>query len=164
MSETTLAIRQTLFKVSIGFAFLSVLISCNKNNTVCCRRHASLYGFGASPMEKRVPAQDQPRRARKHYERGSQTNSSQNHDGQCDPGAFGAIMLSNGTGADVMKRIAAPMVGGEITSTILELIICPAIYWIWRSPISGTVEIRGNSMQCASVVYLRRKEPPDEWR
>ena len=42
------------------------------------------------------------------------------------------IMFSHGTGADVMKRIAAPMVGGVITSTILELIIYPAIYLIWR--------------------------------
>lgn len=42
------------------------------------------------------------------------------------------IMFSHGTGADVMKRIAAPMVGGVITSTILELIIYPAIYKIWR--------------------------------
>jgi copper/silver efflux system protein len=43
------------------------------------------------------------------------------------------IMLSHGTGADVMKPIAAPMIGGVITSTILELIIYPAIYMIWRS-------------------------------
>ena len=43
------------------------------------------------------------------------------------------IMFSHGTGADVMKRIAAPMVGGVITSTILELIIYPAIYMMWRS-------------------------------
>jgi Cu(I)/Ag(I) efflux system membrane protein CusA/SilA len=42
------------------------------------------------------------------------------------------IMFSHGTGADVMKRIAAPMVGGVITSAILELIIYPAIYFIWR--------------------------------
>ena len=42
------------------------------------------------------------------------------------------IMFSTGTGADVMKRIAAPMVGGVITSTILELIIYPAIYVIWK--------------------------------
>jgi Cu(I)/Ag(I) efflux system membrane protein CusA/SilA len=42
------------------------------------------------------------------------------------------IMFSRGTGADIMKRIAAPMVGGVITSTILELIIYPAIYMIWR--------------------------------
>jgi len=42
------------------------------------------------------------------------------------------IMFSHGTGSDVMKRIAAPMVGGVITSTILTLIIYPAIYMIWR--------------------------------
>ena len=42
------------------------------------------------------------------------------------------IMFSTGTGADVMKRIAAPMVGGVITSTILELIIYPAVYVIWK--------------------------------
>jgi copper/silver efflux system protein len=42
------------------------------------------------------------------------------------------IMFSHGAGADVMKRIAAPMVGGVVTSTILELIIYPAIYLIWR--------------------------------
>lgn len=43
------------------------------------------------------------------------------------------IMFSHGAGADVMKRIAAPMVGGVVTSTILELLIYPAIYMIWRS-------------------------------
>ncbi len=42
------------------------------------------------------------------------------------------IMFSHGAGADVMKRIAAPMVGGVVTSTILELIIYPAIYRIWK--------------------------------
>ena len=42
------------------------------------------------------------------------------------------IMFSHGTGADVIKRIAAPMVGGVFTSTILELIIYPAIYMLWR--------------------------------
>ena len=35
-------------------------------------------------------------------------------------------------GADVMKRIAAPMIGGVVTSAILELLIYPAIYVIWR--------------------------------
>jgi Cu(I)/Ag(I) efflux system membrane protein CusA/SilA len=45
------------------------------------------------------------------------------------------IMFSTGTGADVMKRIAAPMVGGVVTSTILELIIYPAIYVIWKERI-----------------------------
>ncbi len=43
------------------------------------------------------------------------------------------ILWSNGTGADVMKRIAAPMVGGVITSTISVLVVYPAIYYLWRS-------------------------------
>ena len=42
------------------------------------------------------------------------------------------IMFSDGAGADVMKRIAAPMIGGVITSEILELTVYPAIYMIWR--------------------------------
>jgi Cu(I)/Ag(I) efflux system membrane protein CusA/SilA len=41
------------------------------------------------------------------------------------------IMWSMGTGADVMKRIAAPMVGGLATSFALELLIYPVIYFIW---------------------------------
>ena len=42
------------------------------------------------------------------------------------------ILWSHGTGADVMKRIAAPMVGGMLTSTLLTLIVIPAIYLLWR--------------------------------
>src|SRR6476646_1430528 len=42
------------------------------------------------------------------------------------------IMWSHGAGADVMKRIAAPMIGGVITSFLLELIVYPAIYQVWR--------------------------------
>ncbi len=42
------------------------------------------------------------------------------------------IMWSHGAGADVMKRIAAPMIGGVITSGIMELMVFPVIYFIWR--------------------------------
>ncbi len=42
------------------------------------------------------------------------------------------IMWSHGTGSDVMKRIAAPMVGGMVTSTILTLIVIPVVYEMWR--------------------------------
>ncbi len=42
------------------------------------------------------------------------------------------IMFSSGAGSDIMKRIAAPMIGGVLTSTILELIIYPSIYFLWR--------------------------------
>ena len=41
------------------------------------------------------------------------------------------IMWSTGTGADLMKRIAAPMVGGLVTSFTLELLVYPAIYLLW---------------------------------
>jgi Cu(I)/Ag(I) efflux system membrane protein CusA/SilA len=42
------------------------------------------------------------------------------------------IMWSRGTGADVMKRIAAPMVGGIVTSFLMELLIYPVIFTIWK--------------------------------
>ncbi|MFY0522280.1 efflux RND transporter permease subunit [Archangium gephyra] len=42
------------------------------------------------------------------------------------------IMWSTGTGADVMKRIAAPMVGGLATSFLLELLVYPAVYFLWK--------------------------------
>ncbi len=42
------------------------------------------------------------------------------------------IMWSHGAGADVMKRIAAPMVGGVVTSFILELLIYPVIFTVWK--------------------------------
>ena len=42
------------------------------------------------------------------------------------------IMWSMGAGADVMKRIAAPMIGGIFTSFILELMVYPAIYGVWK--------------------------------
>jgi copper/silver efflux system protein len=42
------------------------------------------------------------------------------------------VLLSHGTGADVMKRIAAPMVGGVVTSAMLELLVYPAIFMIWK--------------------------------
>ncbi len=43
------------------------------------------------------------------------------------------IMWTTGAGADVMKRIAAPMIGGMVSSTILTLLVIPVIYVIWRS-------------------------------
>jgi Cu(I)/Ag(I) efflux system membrane protein CusA/SilA len=60
------------------------------------------------------------------------------------------IMWATGTGADVMKRIAAPMVGGLFTSFILELLVYPAIYAIWK----WRFEMRGGA--------LDRQIPPAE--
>jgi Cu(I)/Ag(I) efflux system membrane protein CusA/SilA len=42
------------------------------------------------------------------------------------------IMWSHGAGADVMKRIAAPMIGGVVTSGLMELLVFPVIYFMWR--------------------------------
>lgn len=43
------------------------------------------------------------------------------------------IMLGSGTGSEVMRRIAAPMVGGMVSATILTLIVIPALFLIWRA-------------------------------
>jgi copper/silver efflux system protein len=54
------------------------------------------------------------------------------------------IMWSHGAGADVMKRIAAPMIGGMVTSTVLTLLVIPAIYALWRErrlPLQPTSEV-----------------------
>jgi len=44
------------------------------------------------------------------------------------------IMLGSGTGSEVMRRIAAPMVGGMLSATLLTLVVIPAIYLLWKSP------------------------------
>ena len=43
------------------------------------------------------------------------------------------IMLGSGTGSEVMRRIAAPMVGGMLSATILTLVVIPAIFLLWKS-------------------------------
>ena len=43
------------------------------------------------------------------------------------------LMWSAGTGADMMKRVAAPMVGGLATSFLMELLVYPVLYERWRS-------------------------------
>jgi copper/silver efflux system protein len=53
------------------------------------------------------------------------------------------IMCSTGTGADVMKHIAAPMVGGIFTSFLMELMVYPAIYDIWK----WNLELKKKNMQ-----------------
>jgi len=42
------------------------------------------------------------------------------------------ILSSTATGADLMKRIAAPMVGGLASSFLMELLVYPVLYMIWR--------------------------------
>jgi copper/silver efflux system protein len=42
------------------------------------------------------------------------------------------LMWASGAGAATMQRIAAPMVGGLLTSTVLTLIVIPVVYTVWR--------------------------------
>jgi Cu(I)/Ag(I) efflux system membrane protein CusA/SilA len=43
------------------------------------------------------------------------------------------IMLGSGTGSEVMRRIAAPMVGGMVSATLLTLVVIPAVFLLWKS-------------------------------
>jgi Cu(I)/Ag(I) efflux system membrane protein CusA/SilA len=60
------------------------------------------------------------------------------------------VMWATGTGADVMKRLAAPMVGGVFSAMVLTLVVIPAIYVIWRWH---------TDVKRASVAGERRQEP-----
>ena len=42
------------------------------------------------------------------------------------------MMWATGLGSDLMKRISAPMVGGLFTSFILELLVYPVVYYVWK--------------------------------
>jgi len=42
------------------------------------------------------------------------------------------IMIGSGTGSEVMQRIAAPMVGGMLSATVLTLLVIPAVYFLWK--------------------------------
>ena len=74
------------------------------------------------------------------------------------------ILWSQGAGADVMKRIAAPMVGGMVSSTVLTLVVIPAIYSLWkeREVLRATgQEARTQSRQ---TMALRATEQPEAHR
>lgn len=62
-------------------------------------------------------------------------------------GGLMPVLFSQGTGADVMKRIAAPMIGGMLSAVVLSLVVIPALYWLWRrrhlpSELSGAMSSR----------------------
>jgi Cu(I)/Ag(I) efflux system membrane protein CusA/SilA len=66
------------------------------------------------------------------------------------------ILWSQQTGSDVLKRIAAPMVGGLITSAGLTLIVLPAIYSLWRE-----AELRhAGTQQSGAAKAAKRTRPP----
>ena len=52
------------------------------------------------------------------------------------------ILWGSGTGASVMKRIAAPMVGGMISSAVLTLVVIPAVYSLWKERALRTADAR----------------------
>ena len=62
------------------------------------------------------------------------------------------IMWAVGTGSDVMKRIAAPMIGGLLTSFLLELLVYPAIYEIWRWDFGLKRQIASSDEQVIGVL------------
>ncbi len=60
------------------------------------------------------------------------------------------IMWSTGAGSDVMRRIAAPMIGGIFTSFLLELLVYPAIYEIWRGRTIKKQQVNGQILEVQS--------------
>jgi len=42
------------------------------------------------------------------------------------------IMFGGGTGSEIMRRIAAPMVGGMVSATLLTLVVIPAVFLLWK--------------------------------
>ncbi len=59
------------------------------------------------------------------------------------------IMWSTGAGADVMKRVVAPMVGGLATSFLMELLVYPAIYllWKWQTEVNKVAPATGSTVE-----------------
>jgi copper/silver efflux system protein len=65
------------------------------------------------------------------------------------------IMRSTGTGSEVMPRIAAPMIGGMISSTILTLVVIPAVYGVikgWRLPVVPLNQIQDRRVEEQGMV------------
>jgi Cu(I)/Ag(I) efflux system membrane protein CusA/SilA len=42
------------------------------------------------------------------------------------------VMVGGGTGSEVMRRIAAPMMGGMLSAWVLALLVVPAVFWLWK--------------------------------
>jgi hypothetical protein len=70
-------------------------------------------------------------------------------------------MWATGAGSDVMKRIAAPMVGGIFTSFVLELLVYPAIYevWRWNTAVKRLARPEGHAEKSARGLDLMTPSP-----
>ena len=64
------------------------------------------------------------------------------------------IMFGGGTGSEVMRRIAAPMVGGMITAPILSMLVLPAAYFLWHRR-----ELRGSRAAVSLGEAVARSRP-----
>jgi copper/silver efflux system protein len=73
------------------------------------------------------------------------------------------ILWSTGTGSEIMKRIAAPMVGGIVTSFILELLVYPAVYLVWKEAAlkKESGELGGNRIAPGTLLGLEHAERND---
>jgi Cu(I)/Ag(I) efflux system membrane protein CusA/SilA len=71
------------------------------------------------------------------------------------------ILWGNGTGASVMKRIAAPMVGGMISSTVLTLVVIPAVYSLWKE--RTLVPAADDVQPAVSRLDVRHAGAPDNY-
>lgn len=71
------------------------------------------------------------------------------------------ILWSTGTGSEIMKRIAAPMIGGIVTSFILELLVYPAVYLVWKEAAlkEELSELGGQRIRAAGYLGLGQVEP-----
>jgi Cu(I)/Ag(I) efflux system membrane protein CusA/SilA len=75
------------------------------------------------------------------------------------------IMWSTGTGSEIMQRIAVPMIGGMISSTLLTLIVIPAIFGLvkgFRLPSDDHTDLRPPAKTTVCVTDLRVPEPVEE--
>jgi Cu(I)/Ag(I) efflux system membrane protein CusA/SilA len=64
------------------------------------------------------------------------------------------IMYGTGTGSEVMQRIAAPMVGGIVSATLLTLVVIPAVYLIWQGMVIDLENRRRARLSASSVSVL----------
>ena len=115
------------------------------------RRHAPLPRPRLRAMAARRQNAQRRRPARRHLSRRGETRPPQSHDRCVIIAGLAPILWSHGAGADVMKRIATPMIGGVVTSTIMELVVYPAIFFLWRSRRMKKSESAVSSLESALV-------------
>jgi Cu(I)/Ag(I) efflux system membrane protein CusA/SilA len=97
------------------------------------RRDGRILGLVARRVSARGAAQQRARSGRSGGARRREARTPEGDDGVRGHARPVAHHVATGTGADLMKRIAASMVGGLLTSFAMELLMYPAIYFLWRN-------------------------------